>query len=233
LDEREKERFRKLMRKTETFSGVEILTYAVLDNHFHIELYVPPRGPVGDDLFGQRMHALYEETMVGNLLQHLAGLREQGLDEAAEQAKAKYVARMYDLSAFCKTLKQRFTQSFNRRHGRKGTLWEERFKSILVEGKQGALSAVAAYIDLNPVRAGIVSDPGDYRFSGYGEAVGGSREARRGLAAIMRSLGLDDGWQTVHGEYRKLLYCRVAHADLGDLCTARRLQVAAITVPVG
>lgn len=51
------------------------------------------------------------------------------------------------------------------------TLWAERFKSVLVEGFGNALETVAAYIDLNPVWAGIVEDPKDYRFCGYAEAV--------------------------------------------------------------
>jgi hypothetical protein len=51
---------------------------------------------------------------------------------------------MWDVSAFMKLLKQRFTQWFNRRRGRKGTLWEERFKSVLVEGAGPALSAMPA-----------------------------------------------------------------------------------------
>jgi putative transposase len=87
-----------------------------------------------------------------------AELREDGHHEAAEALKAHYTYRMYDVSEFAKTLKQRITMSYNRRHGRRGTLWEERFKSLLVGNSEGALSAVAAYIDLNAVRAGIVSD---------------------------------------------------------------------------
>lgn len=63
---------------------------------------------------------------------------------------------MYNVSQFMKTLKQQVTQSYNRRHGRKGTLWEERFKSLLVQGRMGTLGAVASYIDLNAVRAGVV-----------------------------------------------------------------------------
>jgi hypothetical protein len=70
-----------------------------------------------------------------------------------------------------KVLKQRFSVWYNRSHERFGTLWAERFKSVLVEGKGNALQTVAAYIDLNPVRAGLVEDPKDYRFCGYAEAV--------------------------------------------------------------
>jgi len=78
LDDKEKERFRKLMRKTEAFSGVQILTYAILDNHFHLELYVPAPEPVPDKLFGERMRALYDPFMVKNLMDELARLRAQG-----------------------------------------------------------------------------------------------------------------------------------------------------------
>ena len=66
---------------------------------------------------------------------------------------------MWDVSGYLQRLKQRFTQWFNRRKGRRGVLWEERFKSVLVEGSGDPLSTMAAYIDLNPVRAGLVEDP--------------------------------------------------------------------------
>jgi hypothetical protein len=49
-----------------------------------------------------------------------------------------------------------FTFRFNRQHGRFGTLWAERFKSVLVEDQPGVVQTVAAYVDLNPVRAGKV-----------------------------------------------------------------------------
>jgi hypothetical protein len=58
---------------------------------------------------------------------------------------------------------------------RTGTLWEERFKSVIVESGM-ATRTMAAYTDLNPVRAGIVKDPADYHWSSYGEAVGGGKK---------------------------------------------------------
>ena len=76
-----------------------------------------------------------------------------------------------------KPLKQCFTRWFNREQDRRGTLWEERFKSVLVEDGHAA-RVMAAYIDLNPVRAGMVEHPKDYRWSSYGEAVGGKQRAR-------------------------------------------------------
>ena len=56
-----------------------------------------------------------------------------------------------------------------------------------MEGAGCALATIAAYIDLNPVRAGMVADPKEYRWSGYGEAVGGGRLAREGLRVAVEA----------------------------------------------
>jgi len=59
---------------------------------------------------------------------------------------------MYDISPYFKTLKQVFSQWYNKRNDRRGPLWDQRFKSLLIEGSEHALSTIAAYIDLNPLR---------------------------------------------------------------------------------
>jgi hypothetical protein len=120
---------------------------------------------------------------------------------------------MHDLSEFMKTLLQRFTRWFNRTHKRSGTLWEERYKSVIVESGVAART-IAAYIDLNPVRAGMVSDPAEYRWSSYGEAVGGGRKgngkkARAGLVrACMSHQGAGfeaEKWQEISRIYRRAM----------------------------
>ena len=108
---------------------------------------------------------------------------------ALKQLRESYSYRMHDLSEFMKTLLQRFTQWFNRAHERTGRLWEQRFKSVLVEDGVAART-MAAYIDLNPVRAGICEDPAEYRWSSYGEAVAGGKKARGGLVRALK-LGKD------------------------------------------
>jgi hypothetical protein len=120
---------------------------------------------------------------------------------------------MHDLGQFMKGLLQRFTQWFNARHKRTGTLWEQRFKSVIVESGTAART-MAAYIDLNPVRAGMVEDPADYRWSSYGEAVGGGRKgngkkAREGLVRAITSdtdAGFDAAqWDLASRRYRRLM----------------------------
>jgi REP element-mobilizing transposase RayT len=202
----ERERFTKTMRQVEGFSGVQVLAFAVLGNHFHILLYVPEWQEVDDRQLERRMRFLYPDGRVHEFMAGLAALREAGQNDTAERLKRPYVQRMYNLAEFVKTLKQRVSIGYNRRHNRVGTLWEERYKSVLLDGEVGALKAVAAYIDLNPVRAGLVSDPKDYRFSSYGEAMGGSKLAREGLGQVVG--GGESDWTAVSGEYRQLLYIK-------------------------
>jgi len=76
-----------------------------------------------------------------------------------------------------KRLGQRYVQYVNRTYRRSGTLWEGRFRSCLTQEESYVLGCYR-YIELNPVRAGMVEHPGDYRWSSYranaqGEAVSG------------------------------------------------------------
>ncbi len=92
--------------------------------------------------------------------------------------------RMYDLSRFVLSVKQRFSQWFNQENDRKGTLWEDRFQAVLVQPGT-AVAELAAYIDLNPVRAGIVADAKDYPWSQYGAAVAGDGLAQQALEFLV------------------------------------------------
>jgi len=186
LGQDEKEKFVQFMRLYEQFCGVRVVTYCIMSNHFHLLLEVPqlPAQLPDDTQLLSVLDAVYSEIGAGSIRQRLEFFRREKADTEAEAYRETFFARMWDVSAFMKLLKQRFTQWFNRLHHRKGTLWEERFKSVLVEGACTALTTMAAYIDLNPVRAGIVADPKDYRWSGYAEAVAGNQEARAGLQII-------------------------------------------------
>ncbi len=202
----EKEKFRDIMRRFQIFCGIEILTHVIMDNHFHILLRVPTPRDVSDNELITRMTAIYEHWFVKQIERKLADLRKTGQHTAAEALKATYTYRMYDVSEFFKGVKQSFSQWYNRRNDRVGPLWVQRFKSILVEGTDNALFTIAAYIDLNPIRAGIVSQPEDYRYSGYGEAMGGSSVARVGIRQVIRTISDEASWARTRCLYRKHLY---------------------------
>jgi len=183
--EREKEVLRKMLWRVADFSGVEVLTYALMGNHFHVLVRVPSEGEVSDRELLRRWGVLYPKPTKYEAASFARMERAlEANDEEAEAIRKRLLARMGDVSAFMQTLKQRFTIWFNRTHDRFGTLWAERFKSVLVEGAGNPLQTMAAYIDLNAVRAGLVKDPKDYRFCGYAEAVSGRAKAREGLRGI-------------------------------------------------
>ncbi len=219
LGTEEKERFRTLMRMQENFTGCRILTYCLMDNHFHLLLEVPPMTDAGitDEELLKRLSALYGEAFVAGVAKELAETKkavytsDNGMNEAISAIHKRFTYRMQDLGEFMKGLLQRFTQWFNRAHSRSGTLWEDRFKSVIVEDGVAART-MAAYIDLNPVRAGMVADPADYRWCSYGEAVGGGKKgngkkAREGLVRAYfcdRGVGYEaEKWQEVSRLYRR------------------------------
>lgn len=70
---------------------------------------------------------------------------------------------------------RRYVRYFNDRQGRSGTLWEGRYRSTLIQAERHLLACMV-YIDLNPVRAGLVAEPRDYPWSSHGHYVGLRRD---------------------------------------------------------
>ncbi|MEJ2315996.1 MAG: transposase [Gammaproteobacteria bacterium] len=70
------------------------------------------------------------------------------------------------VSKMMQSLGRTYVRHFNKRYQRSGTLWEGRFRSCLVQ-EETYLLVCQRYIELNPVRANMVTDPGDYRWSSY------------------------------------------------------------------
>jgi len=246
----EKEQFRMYMRMYEDFSGCRVLAYCLMCNHVHILLEVPPmqKGGLIDEELLKRLRAIYPEVAVRLVAKELREARKairDGLagDSYAKEIHERYTYRMHDLGEFMKTLLARFTRWFNTRHERTGTLWESRFKSVLVE--DGIASrTMAAYIDLNPVRAGMAADPADYRWSSYGEAMGGGargngKKARAGLVrAILahkmeapnpkheiRSEELAGQWKEASKAYRMILLAEGEEKVLEEPGAEGRVEV--------
>ena len=196
--EEEKRHFVKLMKMYAGFSGIQVVSWCVMSNHFHMLVAVPEQGELSEATVLKRMAMIYTPAQLAEIQ---VKLDARGAAEARRRVLEPYILRMGNLGAFMKALKQRFTQWFNRKHERKGTLWEDRYHSTIVEYqgyskavvgtsreaaevKSHAARMVAAYIDLNPIRAGMVEDPMDYAWSSYGAAVRGDKEAVNGLRAL-------------------------------------------------
>jgi putative transposase len=203
LDETAREVLRKMIWQVADYCGIQVLTYAILSNHFHLLLRVPVKTPIPDEELLRRYRVLYPQptrfqtSRLEIIRQQLIANGPQAVDWRRRQT-----ALMGDLSPYMQILKERFTIWFNKTHDRYGTLWSERFKSVLVEPQSHALQTMAAYIDLNAVRAGLTKDPKDYRFCGYAEAVAGHADARQGLQYLLDVRT----WDATQAGYRELLF---------------------------
>lgn len=201
----EKEKLRDLLWHQADFCGLQVITHCEMSNHFHVLLRVPASIDASDAELVQRAERFYG-THSPYVLRLQQALEPTGsLPENLRQALR---GRMGNVSVYMKELKQRFSKWYNKQQDRFGTLWAERFKSLLVEDQHSAVQAVAAYIDLNPVRAGEKTDPKDYRWCGYAEAVAGQERARQGLASFHESAD----WAEVGPAYRQVLMATAGRA---------------------
>jgi REP element-mobilizing transposase RayT len=224
FDEQSKEMLRRHLHQVAEFSGVKVITYALMSNHFHILVKVAEQKEVSDTELLRRYKVLYPNPTKWNKarIEIIEAMFAAG-GPNAEKLRQQLLARMGDVSQFMKTLKQRFTIWFNQNHNRFGPLWAERFTSTIIEGARNhhfALQMVAAYIDLNPFRAGMVKDPKDYRWCGYGEAEAIGGEMLKGLRlAVCGSENLSD--KEVLATYRIGLFGKGTASKRGDSKAAR------------
>jgi hypothetical protein len=220
FDDTEKEALVLVLRRLARFCGLKLLTYCVMGNHFHALIRVPDRqewlkqfdGELGESRLLTHLRTLYSKAFVELLSAQLARWRQDGREDLATACLTGIKARFCDISIFGKELKVRFARWYNKRHSRRGVLWMGRFQSVLVEGRQSAipgdaldaLQVMAAYIDLNPVRAGLVASADAYRWSGWGAAFAEDKAAIEGLCEVVG--GEIKHW--THGGGGKRTYAR-------------------------
>jgi len=204
----EKETFHKLLFKQLKFSGLRVIAWCFMGNHFHLLLEIPDKetalAALGEEGILARLSVFSEEFSTKLLLREVEDCRKAGNVVGLSRLAEQVAARLFDLSMFMKELKLKMTLAYNFKHGRRGTLWEGRFKSVLVQGGE-ALRAVAAYIDLNPVRAGLVKEPEEYRWCSYAAALGGMKLARAGLVTAI-SFEKKIPWKQAAERYRKFIF---------------------------
>jgi hypothetical protein len=147
----EKQAFVQRMRAWSDFSGLTVLTHCLMDNHFHLFLWVPEPEAVSFEEVVRRLGLVWDAKRLEKWKEAY---------EFATHAERKAMLeeqrdRMHNLPEFMRVLKQSFSTWYNHAHQVKGTLWESRYQSMVVQNACEALITVGTYIDLNPIRAGI------------------------------------------------------------------------------
>jgi putative transposase len=150
LGDIEKDFMLDLIRRYSKLYFVDILGFCLMGNHFHLLVKMFPESNFTDENIRNRIE------------------RFHGDSRAVGDGQMPYFREKFSsLSEFIREIKVGFARYFNRRHGRRGYFWGDRFKSVIVEKGETLINCLA-YIDLNPLRAGIVSRPEDYRWNSLG-----------------------------------------------------------------
>ena len=118
------------------------------------------------------------------------------------------------LAQFMQTLEGDFAQAYNLRKGRSGAYWSDRYHAVMVERGEH-LWRCLRYIDLNMVRAGVVREPAEWAWCGYGELVGLRRRYRVvDLSACAEALGSAKSVEAMIGRYRETVEAALSQRAL-------------------
>jgi putative transposase len=150
LGDVEKDFMLDLIRRYATLYLVEIIGFCLMGNHFHILVKMIPEYKFSDEDIKNRYLGFYDDDRVFN----------DGLIPSLRM-------KLSSLSEFVREIKVGFARYYNRRHNRRGYFWGDRFKSVIVENGETLINCLA-YIDLNPLRAGLVNLPEQYRWNSLG-----------------------------------------------------------------
>jgi len=184
----EKDYFFKVVKRLSRVYFTEILGICCMGNHFHLLVKMLPETDFSDEDIKKRHERYYGEERF-----------------FPEGQVAYFRTRWSSLSEFVKEIKLGFSRFYNRRHNRRGFLWGDRFKSVIVENGNTLINCLA-YIDLNPVRAGIVDKPEDYRWNSVGYHVQtGNKDAFLSLDFGLKEFNVLGSQERLR-RYRRFLY---------------------------
>jgi REP element-mobilizing transposase RayT len=145
---------RKLAELLKQLSSVwfcSVAGFAMMGNHYHLVI------------FFEQPCKLSRKELRRRALLHYPG-QEKMLDAWHSGKWKRFNDRIFDVSEFMRSYNASFARWYNRTHNRRGRFWADRFKSTLLENERAVLDCLL-YIELNPVRAGLVRRPEDYQNS--------------------------------------------------------------------
>lgn len=200
LGDVEKEKLLNIIKSYSNLYFVKIIGFSILDNHFHLLVKSETGLNTSDNELLRRLCRFYDKS-----------------EEHFKLNLDMHRNKLENISEFMKSVKLTFTKWYNRTNNRKGYFWGDRFKSILVQSGDALLNMLA-YIDLNPIRAGIVSKPEDYRWSSISYRIqSGNKDNFLSFDGVFDN----DDRQTM-SFYRELIYRAgvIAKGNTGEISVA-------------
>ena len=186
LKESERMDFLEFVRRTAEFTGIRLLGWCVMGNHFHILVFLPAPEPVDENEILRRYAVLKGRGATNSVRDTFARWRIDG--EAGERRVEEWLdrqrQRMYSIASFMKIVKQWFTAEYNKRNGHKGTLWESTYYDRVLIRRESDMAKCLAYIHLNPIRAAAVDRFDDYAWSSYSAFKKGDPTAMAGMRFV-------------------------------------------------
>lgn len=222
FDEEERDRFVDLLKRVEFFCCVRVLAYCCMSNHIHVFIYLEEARELTEDDILARVNTLYRGSRLKEMLGEWKALKGEDskaratfgstpADSAFGNLLSAYARRMFNPSEFMKTLKQNMTMSFNARRDHSGTIWEGRFHDKRSDPTVKDMSMQAAYVDGNPVEAGICRDPAEYKWCSWSAAMAGDEHAR-GMYRFIYG-GVASKWSRIAELHKAAIRARLDEID--------------------
>ena len=188
---------RRLIDTIKHFSSIyfcEVAAFTVMGNHYHLVVRFDAQRPIDRDELRSRSRIMYP-SKASQLM----------IDSWGEEQWEHYRRRLFDVSEFMRNIQASYARWFNRSFDRRGRFWADRFKSSVLGDERAVLDCIL-YVELNPVRAGLVDRPEEWQ----------------GSSVYLREIGRDDWLSALTRvvnqpkktealtEFRELLYYRGA-----------------------
>jgi REP element-mobilizing transposase RayT len=167
------------LRLLSSIFAIETCAYAVMANHYHLVLYVDKKRAesLTREEVAQRWTRIFGEPTC--IRRYLSGEALEAERELAESLIELWRRRLYDISWFMKSLNEYLARRANAEDNCTGKFWEGRFKSQALLDDAGLLTAMA-YVDLNPIRAGIATTPEESEFTSIYQRIRELKPKRKG-----------------------------------------------------
>jgi REP element-mobilizing transposase RayT len=159
-----------LVQLIEHFSAIyfcEVAAFCILGNHYHLIAKFDALRSVSRKELRARTRLMYPSRAA-----------QAEIDLWSDEKWEHYRQRLFNVSEYMRNIQAAFARWYNFNYQRRGRFWADRFKSVYLEDKRAVLDCML-YVELNPVRAGLVERPEEWKGSSLG----------------LRELG-EDGWLT-------------------------------------